>query len=257
MPQEDTASSSTVEEIERSDDDASETPLVVFSESGQGGDSIPVTTDDECDEDCESFNPGDLMSFAWQIARGMNYLAEKGLVHRDLAARNVLVGHGKRLKIADFGLMRQMYHEVYGVQNQRKLPIKWMAPESIFEEIFTSKSDVWSFGVVLWEIATIGGSPHPLINHVDLVRLLRTDYRMEKPDLCSDDVYSLMMNCWKQDPDERPSFQELVEDLEKLLLQETEYFEFDKLDESKEYYAVQETTESEGNDVAEIVETRL
>ena len=66
-----------------------------------------------------------------------------------------------------------------------------------------------------------------------------------------------MMNCWKQDPDERPSFQELVEDLEKLLLQETEYFEFDKLDESKEYYAVQETTESEGNDVAEIVETRL
>ena len=71
-----------------------------------------------------------------------SYLSEKGFVHRDLAARNILVGHGKRLKIGDFGLMRQLYHEVYEVQKQKKLPIKWMAPESIFEEIFAVKSDV-------------------------------------------------------------------------------------------------------------------
>ena len=71
-----------------------------------------------------------------------SYLSEKGLVHRDLAARNILVGHGKRLKIADFGLMRQMYHDMYEVQKQKRLPLKWMAPESIYEEIFTSKSDV-------------------------------------------------------------------------------------------------------------------
>ena len=72
-----------------------------------------------------------------------SYLSERGLVHRDLAARNILVGHGKRLKIADFGLMRQMYHEVYEVQKQKKLPIKWMAPESLYDQIFTSKSDVY------------------------------------------------------------------------------------------------------------------
>ena len=71
-----------------------------------------------------------------------SYLSGKGLVHRDLAARNVLVGHGKRLKIADFGLMREVYHEVYEVQKQKKLPVKWMAPESLYEQIFTSKSDV-------------------------------------------------------------------------------------------------------------------
>ena len=72
-----------------------------------------------------------------------SYLSEKGLVHRDLAARNVLVGHGKKLKIGDFGLMREMYHELYEVKRQRKLSIKWLAPEAIFEQIFTSKSDVY------------------------------------------------------------------------------------------------------------------
>ena len=72
-----------------------------------------------------------------------SYLSEKGLVHRDLAARNVLVGHGKKLKIGDFGLMREMYHELYEVKKQKKLPIKWLAPEAIFEQIFTSKSDVY------------------------------------------------------------------------------------------------------------------
>ena len=74
-----------------------------------------------------------------------NYLSEKSLVHRDLAARNILVGHGKKLKIADFGLMREMYHEVYEVKKQKKLPIKWMAPESIYEQIFSSQSDVYVF----------------------------------------------------------------------------------------------------------------
>ena len=72
-----------------------------------------------------------------------SYLSEKGLVHRDLAARNILVGHGKKLKIGDFGLMREMYHQLYEVKNQRKLPIKWMAPEAIYEQFFTSKSDVY------------------------------------------------------------------------------------------------------------------
>ncbi|KAJ7385105.1 hypothetical protein OS493_017473 [Desmophyllum pertusum] len=162
--------------------------LVVFSASSQEGDAPTEKTDEECSDDCESFFPADLKSFAWQIARGMSYLSEKGLVHRDLAARNVLVGHGKALKIADFGLMRQVYHEVYEVQKQKKLPVKWMAPESLYKQIFTSKSDVWSYGVVMWEIATVGGTPYPLLGNAELMRRLKTGYRMEKPDLCSDNL---------------------------------------------------------------------
>ncbi|CAH3112865.1 unnamed protein product, partial [Porites lobata] len=163
-------------------------PYEILSESEEEGDVTDSEKDDECDEDCESFYPSDLMSFAWQIARGMDFLSQKGLVHRDLAARNVLVGHGKLLKIADFGLMRQVYRDIYEIKNQKKLPIKWMAPESIFEQVFTVKSDIWSFGIVLWEVATIGGTPYPLLSNAELVRLLRSGYRMEKPDLCSDDV---------------------------------------------------------------------
>ncbi|KAJ7383416.1 hypothetical protein OS493_028092 [Desmophyllum pertusum] len=220
-------------------------PLLVFSASGQDGDATTEQKDDECSEDCESFNPADLMSFAWQIARGMSYLSEKGFVHRDLAARNILVGHGKLLKIADFGLMRQVYHEVYEVQKQKKLPVKWMAPESLYKQIFTSKSDVWSYGVVMWEIATVGGSPYPLLGNAELMRLLKRGYRMEKPDLCSDDFYSLMLDCWRQDRDERPSFQELFERLEQLMIQEVDYFDFNKVDESKDYYHVQESKKEE------------
>ncbi|KAL9972466.1 hypothetical protein ACROYT_G018772 [Oculina patagonica] len=222
-------------------------PLVVFSASGQEEDAPVEKKDDECSEDCESFHPADLMSFAWQIARGMNYLSEKGLVHRDLAARNVLVGHGKLLKIADFGLMREVYHEVYEVQKQKKLPIKWMAPESLYGQIFTSKSDVWSYGVVMWEIGTVGGTPYPLLGNAELMRRLKTGYRMEKPDMCPDNFYAMMLDCWKQDRDERPSFQELLERLEQLMLQEVDYFDFNKVDESKDYYHVQES-KTEAND---------
>ncbi|XP_068676965.1 tyrosine-protein kinase receptor torso-like [Montipora foliosa] len=220
-------------------------PLVVVSSSASNQKDVPTKNmGNECDEDCESFAPLDLIKLAWQIASGM-----KGLVHRDLAARNILVGHGKRVKIADFGLMRHLYHEVYKVDTGKKLPVKWMAPESIFEEIFTTRSDVWSYGVVLWEIATLGGSPYALKKHKEVLESLKSGYRLEKPDICTDRVYTLMTDCWNQDPDERPSFERLYKRLDDMLEEQAEYFSWDNHDESKYYYSTQASKTAEVDEV--------
>ncbi|XP_068727483.1 fibroblast growth factor receptor 1-like [Montipora capricornis] len=212
-------------------------------------DASTNNTADECDEDCDSFAPLDPVKLAWQVARGMTYLSQKGLVHRDLAARNILVGHGKKVKIGDFGLMRHLYHEVYKVNTGKKLPVKWMAPESLFEEIFTTKSDVWSYGVVLWEIATLGGSPYALMKSKQLLENLKAGYRLEKPDMCTDPVYALMRDCWNQDPDERPSFQRLYKRLDDMLEEQEDYFDFGKKDDSKYYYTTQEAKTAEDDEL--------
>uniref|UniRef100_A0A224XJ43 receptor protein-tyrosine kinase n=1 Tax=Panstrongylus lignarius TaxID=156445 RepID=A0A224XJ43_9HEMI len=161
----------------------------------------------------------DLVSFAYQVARGMDYLSSRRCIHRDLAARNVLVSENYVLKIADFGLARDIHsHDYYRKTTDGRLPVKWMAPEALFHRVYTTQSDVWSYGVLLWEIMTLGGTPYPSVPSMEkLFQLLRSGHRMEKPPCCSLEIYMLMRDCWCYQPNERPLFSELVEGLDRIL----------------------------------------
>ncbi|CAL1568075.1 unnamed protein product [Knipowitschia caucasica] len=160
----------------------------------------------------------ELVSAAYQVARGMAYLASKKCIHRDLAARNVLITEDNVMKIADFGLARDIHHiDYYKKTTNGRLPVKWMAPEALFDRIYTHQSDVWSFGVLLWEIFTLGGSPYPGVPVEELFKLLKEGHRMEKPSACTQDMYQTMRDCWHAVPSHRPTFQQLVDDLDHML----------------------------------------
>nr|XP_055201176.1 tyrosine-protein kinase Srms isoform X6 [Nyctereutes procyonoides] len=154
-----------------------------------------------------------LLSFACQVAEGMSYLEERRIVHRDLAARNVLVGNDLACKVADFGLARLLKEDIYSPSSGCKIPVKWTAPEAANYRVYSPKSDVWSFGVLLYEVFTHGQCPYEGLSNHEALQQVTRGYRLPRPAACPAEVYTLMLECWKGSPAQRPAFATLQDRL--------------------------------------------
>uniref|UniRef100_A0A4W6CCV8 receptor protein-tyrosine kinase n=1 Tax=Lates calcarifer TaxID=8187 RepID=A0A4W6CCV8_LATCA len=161
----------------------------------------------------------DLLRFSFQVAQGLDFLAAKNCIHRDVAARNVLLTNRREAKICDFGLARDIMNDSnYVVKGNARLPVKWMAPESIFDCVYTVQSDVWSYGILLWEIFSLGKSPYPSMA-VDsrFYKMVKRGYQMSQPDFAPPEIYMIMKMCWNLEPTERPTFSKISQMIERLL----------------------------------------
>ncbi|XP_033647397.1 hepatocyte growth factor receptor-like [Asterias rubens] len=160
-----------------------------------------------------------LLKFASHVAHGMEYLGRAKFVHRDLAARNCMVDDKLVVKIADFGLSRDLSEADYYTSGDKhaKLPIKWMAPESMERRVYNAKTDVWSYGVLLWELFSGGSSPYPGIRNRDIYDFLKRGERMDPPRFCHIKISEIMQKCWRDSPKSRCSFREIVGEFDQLL----------------------------------------
>lgn len=192
-----------------------------FAESAAAS-YVPNPSAQASDTSCPSgmchLSPSVMFDYSLQVSKGMEYLMSRRCLHRDLAARNILVFDGNILKVSDFGMARQIkYAQYYRRSGKDVLPVKWTAPEALFDEkLYTEFSDVWSYGVLLWEIATMGGTPYPGVPIERLYNLLaaQTGYRLSKPTNCPDQLYQLMRKCWAHEPSDRPRFCQIRQQLE-------------------------------------------
>ena len=145
----------------------------------------------------------------------MVYLEEKNCIHRDLAARSIIVGENLICKIANFEIARVIDEDIfYEIQSETRFAAKWTAPEAAYYKRFTIKSDVWSFGIVLYEIITYGSFPYPGMTNVEVLDQVKEGYRMSQPRGCPDKLYDIMLNCWQEEPANRPVFETLQRQLE-------------------------------------------
>ncbi|KAM6224477.1 macrophage colony-stimulating factor 1 receptor isoform 2-T2 [Rhynchocyon petersi] len=191
--------------------------------SSQGVDTYvemrPVSTsssndsfsEQDLDKDGRPLELRDLLQFSSQVAQGMAFLASKNCIHRDVAARNVLLTSGHVAKIGDFGLARDIMNDSnYIVKGNARLPVKWMAPESIFDCVYTVQSDVWSYGILLWEIFSLGLNPYPgILVNSKFYKLVKDGYQMAQPAFAPKKIYSIMQACWDLEPTRRPTFQQI------------------------------------------------
>lgn len=153
-----------------------------------------------------------LLDICSQVCNGMSYLEKRRFIHRDLAARNCLVGESMVVKVADFGLARYVLDDEYTSSQGTKFPVKWAPPEVLNYTRFSSKSDVWAFGVLMWEVFTGGAMPYEKMKNVDVVDYVcQSKRRLEQPQNCPEKVYQVMLKCFQHEAERRPTFQELLQ----------------------------------------------
>ncbi|XP_032088391.1 tyrosine-protein kinase Fes/Fps isoform X3 [Thamnophis elegans] len=184
-------------------------PIYIVMELVKGGDFLTFLRNERA-----QLTAKELLKMMENAAAGMEYLASKHCIHRDLAARNCLVTESNTLKISDFGMSREQVDGIYSsTSGMKQIPVKWTAPEALSYGRYSSESDVWSFGVLLWEAFSLGATPYASMSNQQTREIVEKGIRLNAPDQCPEEVYQLMLKCWEYKPQKRPSFSTILQDL--------------------------------------------